>query len=249
MRLKIIRLFGMLFVFCFMMASKVMAVPYADIDIFYQDNGDGTFTYQMNVHNQGPILPDVATPGEHMVYVDKNAYFAGSKKLDDDENIVLFGVDTGETEIEISDIDDAGSSFHGTEEPGWLGTKVVAWHLPFFGWTLDDTIQPGNKLKGLSFTLNKEIKAFNVWVGGSDDASIWDEAHVMAEDQFGIYDATLEKYTATLLDRSIHAKKKYKIYSRNSNFIKKYITNYTALRDKVCKDKQATCLHNSSSGD
>jgi len=246
MRLKITRLFGMLlFVASMMMVFKVMAVPYADIEIFYQNNGDGTYTYRMNLHNQGPILSHAATPGQHMVNVGNNSYFAGSKMLDDDENIVLFGLDTGETEIEISHIDDAGSSFHGTEEPGWAGTKVVAWHLPFFGWTLDDSIQPGNKLKGLSFTLNKEIKEFNVWIGGSDDASIWDENHVMAEDQFGIYDATLEKYTSTLLERPIQAKMKYQIFSSKPSLIRKFIDNYAALRDKACKNKQAVCLHNS----
>ncbi len=244
MRLKITRLFGMLLVFCFMMVSKVLAVPYADIDISYQDNGDGTFTYRMNLHNQGPILPQVATPGQHMVYVDNNAYFAGSKMLDDDENIVLFGVDTGQTEIDISDIDNAGSSFQGTQELGWSGTRVVVWHLPFFGWTLDDSIQPGNKLRGLFFTLNKEVKEFKVWIGGSDDASIWDETHVMAEDQFGIYDATLEKYTATLLERPIQAKVKFQIFSSKPNLMKKFIDNYAVLRNKACKNKQVVCLSN-----
>ena len=244
MRLKIIRFVGVLFVFCLMIVSKAMAVPYADIEIFYKNNEDGTFTYRMNVHNQGPILSQVATPGQHMVYVDNNAYFAGSKILDDDENIVLFGLDTGETEITISRIGDAGSSFRGTEDAGWSGTKVVVWHLPFFGWTLDDSIRPGNQLRGLSFTLNKEVKKFRVWMGGSDDASIWNEAHVMAEDQFGIYNATLEKYTSTMLERSIQAKMNYQILSSKPNLIRKFIDNYAALRDKVCKNKQVTCLRN-----
>ena len=38
------------------------------------------------------------------------------------------------------------------------------------------------------FTLSEEVESFNAWVGGSDDAYIWNAQHTMLEDEFGIYD-------------------------------------------------------------
>lgn len=190
-------------------ASSVQALPLGDITIGYVQNGDGTFTYSFKIRNPGPpVAPAVFTPPDHQI-MDRlgNSYFAGGKALDDDKNIVLFGIDTGQKDVVVTDIGNGTSAFHGTQEMGFAGTVVVAWHLPFSGFTLDDTIRPGQIERGLTFTLNKRITHFQYWIGGSDNIEIWNDQHVMVEDMYGIYDATSEKFLATFLTRATKARK------------------------------------------
>lgn len=198
-----------LFLGLWTLALSVHALPLGDIKIVYVDNGDGTFTYTFKVRNPGPpVAPTVYTAPDYQIYDRQgNRYFAGGKVLDDDDNIVLFGIDTGTTDVRVSNIGDGSSSFHGTQEVGFNGNVVIAWHLPFSGFTLDDTIRPGRAEHGLTFTLDKKIKRFHYWIGGSDDTEIWNDQHVMIEDEYGIYDATTEKYLATFLTRETIAAK------------------------------------------
>lgn len=192
------------------LAFDVQAIPLGDIKISYVKNGNGTFTYTFKIKNAGPpVSPSVYTPPDHQI-ADRqgNLHFAGGKVLDDDKNIVLFGIDTRRTDVLVTDIRDGSSSFHGTQEPGFAGTVVIAWHLPFTGYTLNDTIRPGQVEHGFSFTLNKHVKRFQYWIGGSDDVEIWNDQHVMVEDEYGIYDATDEKFLATFLTRETKATKK-----------------------------------------
>jgi len=57
------------------------------------------------------------------------------------------------------------------------------------------------------FTLSEEITHFNSWVGGGDDAVIWNARNTMLEDEFGIYDADNGLYLASILTRKIQARK------------------------------------------
>lgn len=196
-----------------LLATQATAVPLPEAKITYVKNHSGTYTYFIRIENSGPIAPRVATPPGHMAYGSGGtAYPAGGKSLADDENLVFFGVDTNADDLTISDITNGGTLFHGTEERGWADSngngvknQVVAWHLPFYGWTTDDTIRPSDAVM-VTFTLNREVSGFNVWAGGSDDATIWVDGHEMVEDEFGIFDATDGEYLATLTERTADAK-------------------------------------------
>jgi len=194
--------------------TTAQALPLSEIKIDYQHNANGSYTYYVKLTNAGPIAPGVTTAPGHTIMnyhsFPPSVVAAGSKALDDDANVVLFGVDTGKDSIIVRDISDAGA-FHGTEETGFYDSdgdtvpnQVVAWHLPFYGWTINDTVQPGERIL-VSFTLNAEIKEFDTWVGGSDDAVIWNDHHTMLEDNYGIYDADDGQYVATFLSRTIRA--------------------------------------------
>lgn len=194
----------------------LQAAPLALMKIKVHANTDGSYTYKIKLNNLGPILPELTTPADHTIF-DWNTgleYNAGDKVLDDDENIVLFGIDTGRDDISIWDIHDGHSRFEGAEEVGFLdsdndGTpnQTIGWHLPFFGWTLDDTIRPNKKLTEISFKADARITHFIYWVGGSDDATIWIDQDIMIEDRFGIYNASRGEYSAVFFEREIHVKK------------------------------------------
>lgn len=215
------------YVFSFLImsaAGSAFAIPLGDIKMVYFANPDGTFTYVFRVHNMAPpVSPDFRTPADHIVY-DRTGtpHAAGNKALSDDENLVVFGVDTGLPGVNVSKITNAKSAFHGTQETGFAGTVVVAWHLPFDGFELSDTILANEKLCFLRFTLDQEVTKFQYWIGGSDDTTIWNDAHTMTEDAFGIYDATDEKYLATFLTREVTAKK---INGASMKKIKRYLRN------------------------
>lgn len=204
--------------------TTTQALPLGEIKINYQHNGDGSYTYYVAIHNAGPIAPGVTTAPNHTIMnyhsFPPSVVAAGSKSLDDDANFVLFGLDTGTDTVDISDILDT-EAFHGSAEQGFYDSdgdgvpnQVVAWHLPFYGWTTNDTVQPGEQIL-VSFTLNTEIKSFDTWVGGSDDAVIWNDHHTMLEDSYGIFDANDGQYVATFLSRTIVAKK---LHGKHNNF-------------------------------
>lgn len=193
------------------------ASPFGFLKIAYVDNRDGTYTYYMTVVNiSQPIGTEFATPTDHMIF-DWNSQSllpAGGKLLSENENIVVFGIDTESDDVEITNVTDADSSFHGAAENGFndsdndgVPNKVIGWHLPFDGFTLEDTIQTGNRAGIFSFTLNQEITQFSYWVGGSDNTNIWNDGNVMLEDAYGIYDATIGEYLATFLTREVRANK------------------------------------------
>jgi len=195
--------------------TYVSAAPLADMEIEYEINSNGTYDYEIELKNMGPILEGVTTPPRHTVtdwsVVPPVGYRAGGKFLTDDENIVLFGLDLGRDDIVATNITARQSIFHGMLGNAWqdsdgngIANKAVAFHLPFSGWTSDDTIKPGQELK-IRFTLDKEVTEFMFWVGGSDDAFIWDDSSVMIEDDFGIYDATRGEYLATFSIRTVKA--------------------------------------------
>ncbi len=195
-------------------AFSVSAAPLFDVKVTYKKK-DGNYHYTMKITNPGPILPNVTTPPGHTItdwrspLSPKPVYAADGKYLSDDENLVLFGIDTKSDDVTISAITDSPYYiFHGTEEQGFNDTdgdgspnKVAAWHLPFYGWTVDNTVKVGRSIK-VSFVLSQEIRNFDVWVGGSDDANIWNDGNAMVENEFGIYDATQSKYLASFMTRS-----------------------------------------------
>jgi len=199
---------------------NAIAMPLGDIHITYWENHHGQYTYYMVVKNAGPIAPGVTTPDDHTITnwqtFPPSQVPAGNKLLDDDENLVVFGLDTGRDDITISNVLtlDRRSMFHGEEEPGvddndndGVSNQTVAWHLPFDNsWGINDTIQAGDWIT-VMFTLSEEVKSFNSWIGGSDDAYIWNAQHTMLEDGFGIYDADDGLYLASILARKIQAKK------------------------------------------
>jgi len=203
---------------------SLFAMPLGEIKIHGVKKHNGQYVYLIQLKNLGPIADGVTTPSRHQVWDPAGQpHPAGNKYLTDDKNLVVFGIDTLQDDIEIATINngiivrktDSGaitlpSSFHGRAEPGFddsddngIPNQVVAWHLPFFGWDLNDTIQVGDKIKKVIFTANKKLDHVNVWIGGSDDANIWNDNHVMAEDAFGIYDATDQQYLATFLTRKV----------------------------------------------
>ncbi len=193
------------------------ALPLGDVKMVYVENSDGTFTYYFRVLNMGPAIePNVTTPADYQVFDwrTQQSYFAGGKFLNDDANLVVFGIDTKSDEVEISNVTNGfPSNFNGAEETGFtdsdndgIPNKVVGWHLPF-DFVLDQALPPEHSIWFISFTLDQAITDFNYWVGGSDDAKIWDDSHIMLEDSYGIYDATDEIYLATFLTRSLKAKK------------------------------------------
>ena len=208
--------------FCFGVFSSVnvTAMPLGNVHITYWKNYSGQYTYYMIVKNAGPIAPEVTTPDNHTITnwqtFPPTQVSAGDKLLDDDENLVVFGLDTGRDDIIVSNVLALRrqSKFHGEEEPGvedndndGTPNQTIAWHLPFDGsWGLSDTIKPGDWIT-VMFTLSEEVKSFNSWVGGSDDAYIWNIQHTMLEDGFGIYDADDGLYLASILARKIHAVK------------------------------------------
>ena len=125
-------------------AGLANAAPYAELEVDAKKTHLDEYTYTLTITNQGPILEDAVTPE--------------GKSLKQDENIVVFGIDTGRDDIVISNITNGDSIFNGTEEMGWSGNQVVAWHLPFDNaWTLDDTLQHGKTLK-VSFTTNARLE-------------------------------------------------------------------------------------------
>ena len=194
---------------------SVSAAPLFDVKATYYKKPGGDYHYTVKITNAGPILANVTTPPGHTIpdgrslLTPKPVYAAGSKSLSDDSNLVLFGIDTKNDDVTISAITDSPFyKFHGTEEQGFNDAdgdgspnKVAAWHLPFYGWTLDDTLQVGRSIK-VKFVLTHEVKNFDIWVGGSDDANIWNDSNKMLEDEFGIYDATQNKYLASFTTRS-----------------------------------------------
>ncbi len=201
-------------------STNALAIPLGNIHITYWKNDQGQYTYFMVIKNAGPIVTEVTTPSSHTItnwQVFPPAQVpAGDKRLDDDENLVVFGLDTGRDDLIISNVVtlDTQSKFHGTEEPGFedwdsdgVPNQTVAWHLPFNSpWGLNDTIKVGD-WSTVMFTLSEEVKSFNSWVIGSDDALIWNVQHTMLEDEFGIYDVDDGLYLASILVREIQAKK------------------------------------------
>jgi hypothetical protein len=205
-------LFISIFLAIFLAPHPAAAIPFGDIRLVYVANPNGTYTYYFRVKNLGPTLsPDVRTPTDHLIFDWSSqlpvAYAAGNKPLDDDANIVLFGIDTLRDDVTVTQVTNAGSKFIGSIEAGFSDTDgdsipntVIAWHLPFT-FTLGDTIQPQKALYLFSFTLNQELTQLQYWVGGSDDTVIWNSAHIMVEDEYGIYDATDGAYLATFITK------------------------------------------------
>lgn len=199
-------------------STNSLALPFGDVDIVYWKNSKGEYTYVMEIKNTGPIVPGVTTPDNHTITNRQTSpptqVPAGNKSLDDDENLVVFGLDTGRDDITISGIKtlNKGSKFHGTEEPGFgdndndgAPNQVIGWHLPFDNsWELSDTVKLGKTIS-VRFTLSKKVKDFTVWVAGSDDAYIWNAQHLMLEDKFGIYNADEGLYLASFLRRGVRA--------------------------------------------
>lgn len=192
--------------------NQVNAAPFADLDVTSKRTHNGIYTYTLIINNQGPVLIDAATPMNHTIEKDYVTYDAGGKSLNEDENIVVFGIDTGRDDITISNITNGGSAFHGTEETGWadddyngIFNQVVAWHLPFDGWEMSDTLGHGESIT-VTFQADARLDKVLIWVGGSDDNVIWINDHTMLEDKFGIYDYTLGEYLAAFLERHVHVK-------------------------------------------
>ncbi len=194
-----------------------IAVPLGNMQMVYVANSDGTFTYFAHLRNMGPpIGVDVATPPQHQIYDwrTQQSYPAGGKLLTENKNIITFGIDTKSDEVTISNVSNGfPSDFQGGEEDGFsdsdndgVPNKTASWHLPF-DFTLDQALGQGHTIWFLSFTLDRAISDFEYWVGGSDDAKIWDDTHIMLEDNYGIYDATDGAYLATFLTRSLKARK------------------------------------------
>lgn len=199
------------------MQGYVYASPSADMRVVYVDNRNGTYTYFFLIKNlDQPIGTEFATPPNHMIFNRQSQSMvpAGGKLLSDDENLVVFGLDTQSDEVNITAITNARTAFRGSAENGFTDTDadgvfnhVVGWHLPFSGFSLADTIQPEQRSGIFSFTLDREVAEFIYWVGGSDDTNIWNSGNVMLEDNYGIYDASIGEYLATFMTRKVKALK------------------------------------------
>ncbi|VAW89580.1 hypothetical protein MNBD_GAMMA17-816 [hydrothermal vent metagenome] len=197
---------------------SALAMPLGNIHVVYWENSQGKYTYFMMVNNAGPIAADLTTSNNHTITnwqtFPPTQVPAGDKLLDEDENFVVFGLDTRRDDITISNVItlDSQSIFHGQAEPGFedsdgngVPNQTVGWHLPFNSpWDLNDTIKPGDWIT-VMFTLSEEVEHFDAWVGGSDDANIWNVQSTMLEDEFGIYDADNGIYLASFLTRKIQA--------------------------------------------
>ena len=199
-------------------APATSALPLGNMHMVYVDNRDGTYTYHFHLNNYGPPLaPSVATPPDHQIWDWRNGRFipAGGKRLDDDDNIVLFGVDTQRDDITISNITSGfHSDFTGVVENAFsdndgdeIPNLAIGWVVPDF-FTEDQTIQPQETIWFVSFTLSEEVTEFVYWIGGSDDTVIWDVD--VLEDEYGIYDVSEDAYITTFLTRSITANKKHR---------------------------------------
>jgi len=212
MKKSISTLFGLA---CFSLTVSSFAAPYAELELKANKNKDGSYTYRLELENQGPVMINAATPPWHVVYsMSGSALDAGGKLLDEDNNIVLFGIDTGRDDIEISYITDDDKPLHGSEEKGWadsdsdgIPNQVVAWHPPFGPWPEGTAILHGESVN-VSFRANAKLDKVLVWVGGTDDNTIWVDGHDMGEDVFGIYDGTDGKYLSTFFERHINVKHK-----------------------------------------
>jgi len=194
-----------------LVSAPVLALPLADVELRYVDNHDGTWTYAMTVTNAGPVALAVATPGDYVLTSWQMGDFeAGGRLLNQDENIVSFGIDTGTDEVNVFDLRAGESSFHGTLEDAWqdhdgdgIPNVSVAWHLPFYDWTLDEAILPRESLSSIRFTTDRKLEKVVFWAVGSDDTVIWHDSHLVVEDPYGIYDTVDGQYLATFFGRAL----------------------------------------------
>jgi len=198
---RFVNLRYLIFLICFLLSTSLSASPLSHLKMVYVSNHDGTFTYYFIIDNIGPALFTlVATSANYSIH---GSYFAGGQLLDDDENLVLFGIDTLRDDLVITDITNADTVFTGAESNGFsdadndgIPNQVASWHLPDV-FTLAQTIAVGDKAGVFSFTLSKEATDFEFWVGGSDDIEITNPSHTMLVDFYGQYDLTIGEYLAT----------------------------------------------------
>ncbi|MFC1749676.1 hypothetical protein ACFL2V_12820 [Pseudomonadota bacterium] len=193
-------------------SSSAFATPTYDVQMEHQTNGSGGYTYTFSIENLGPVSGQTTFGGYSVTdYSDFTVYDASNKSLDQDNNIVRFGIDTGRDDVVITNIADA-LSFDGEELPDYLSftdsdndgikNQNLAWALPNF-FTMGQTLDVGDILNSISFDVDELITDFTFWAVGSDDNYIWNENHTMLVDGFGIFDATDGEYLATTMEKQV----------------------------------------------
>ena len=189
------------------------AIPIGDMEIVYIKTLDNHFRYFFVVENVGPPLnTPVSTPPDYFIFGNPN-YPAGSKPLDDDEYITLFGLDTRRDDVVISNITNAGTDFSGSASTGFadsdndgIPNQIIGFHLPDV-FTLDQALAVNETAGVFSFEIDQEVNEFEFWVGGSDDTLIYDPTGQMLHDAYGLYDVEEETYLATFYTQRLNARR------------------------------------------
>ena len=223
----------LLALFILLYQGTVMALPYADVQVYhFKNKADGTHTYLIaHIINNGPIAENVATKPDHVVYDWTGVPLpAGGISLNDDENIFQFGVDTLRDDVTITDVTNgivlrAGdrspepSPFNGIVMDAFADTdndqipnKIIIWNLADETQTAD-ALKVGDSIRWVKFTSDKELNHFNVWVQGTDDDVVWIEAndtqgtfHGEHGHFFFDYAAQEGKYLSVIFERNITPK-------------------------------------------
>jgi hypothetical protein len=177
------------------------------MEMVYIENNDGTFTYYFKLTNAGPpLFTDYSTPPDHTLRAfDGTTLEAGGKPLNEDQYFVNFGIDTLLDDLTMTDIRNASTAFEGAVARGFHDTdgdstrnQVIAWHLPNT-FTQDQTIEPGETNGIFSFTLNRKVTDVEIFVGATDDIETYITFPVAGVDDYGHYDAALERYFSSFL--------------------------------------------------
>ena len=204
-------LFGAVFTLLLTIGFNVHASPVGDIKLVYVKNFNESYSYFFIVNNVGPaIMTPFSTPTDYLI---SGIYPAGGKLLEDDEYVVLFGLDTQRDDLVISDITNANTAFTGNESTGFsdsnnngVPNQVLSWQLPDV-FTLEETIPIGATAGIFTFNLDQEVTDFEFWVGGSDDTELTNPNHTMLFDFYGQYDLDAGEYLATFYTQRLTAQK------------------------------------------
>ncbi len=197
--------FLLLFFSC--LGAVAWASPVGHMEMVYIENRDGTFTYYFKLTNDGPpLFTDPSTPPDHTLQAFNGTTLdAGGKSLSEDQYLVDFGIDLLADDLVITRIRNGSTVFDGAVARGFHDTdgdgtrnQTVAWHLPDT-FRQNQTVEPGETVGIFSFTLNREVEAFEIFMGGTDDIETYMAFPAAGVDDYGVYDAALQRYFATFL--------------------------------------------------
>lgn len=206
---------GLLFLVLFLssLTRVASASPVGTILMAYVKTG-GTFTYCLAVTNSGPpLFTNPSTPPDHTIRLFNGAVAdAGGVSLTEDQYFVEFGLDTLQDDLMITNIRNAsGSAFTGSVRRGFRdadndGTRnqAIVWHLGN-NITRDQTIEPGEVAAPFCFTLNREVRSFEIFFGGTDDLNVYNLFPIAGVDDYGRYDAALQRYFSTYVTLPLFA--------------------------------------------
>jgi hypothetical protein len=199
--------FFFLLFFSSLAVTPSSATPVGHIEMVYFRNHDGTVSYFFKLTNVGPpLFTDYSTPPGHTLRAFNGTTLeAGGKSLNEDRYVVDFGIDTLADDLTITKIRNSATVFNGAVARGFHDTdgdgtpnQAIAWHLPDT-FTQEQTIEPGETRGIFTFTLNREVKEFEVFIGATDDINTYMTFPAAGIDDYGDYDAALQRYFATFL--------------------------------------------------